>query len=243
MGSSQSISLIAAALAKAQGSIGVADKNSINSHFKSDYANLTAVWGACRAPLTSNGICVTQTTDRDLDGWVLITTLLHSSGEWISSVYPLNPIKNDPQGLGSAMTYARRYSLAALVGVVQADDDGEAAVGRRPQEQDAPQRPAPPKPNATPRAMTPATHSEDTATELRTQGILAAMKINGWKREEVIGEIKAAFDAGKLANLTGGEAELPETHLRTTKPGTPLIPSRPTPSTPGVGGSFSEFKQ
>lgn len=116
------------ALARVQGQVRAALKDSTNPHFKSKYADLSAVWEACRDPLTKNGLSVVQTTDFDKDDVWLVTTLYHSSGDSISGRYPLRPVKNDPQGYGSALTYARRYTLAALVGVVaDEDDDGNRA--------------------------------------------------------------------------------------------------------------------
>ncbi len=132
---SDHIGALAAALAKAQGDIKSAVKDATNPFFKSSYADLPAVVKACKAALSENGIAYIQTTDfLEQDLW-LETILTHASGEWISGRYPVRPVKNDPQGMGSAMTYARRYSLAAMVGVVaeNEDDDAEAAHGRNPQ--------------------------------------------------------------------------------------------------------------
>lgn len=128
---------LATAMAKAQGQIKAALKDSKNPAFRSSYADLTSVWEACREALTKNGFSVIQRTDFDAGGEVwLETMLLHSSGEHVSSRYPLRPLKQDPQGYGSAMTYARRYCLAALVGVVaDEDDDGNAASQRNGNQQ------------------------------------------------------------------------------------------------------------
>jgi hypothetical protein len=121
----------ATAMAKAQSQIKTALKDSKNPHFKSSYADLTSVWDACREALTNNGFSVVQRTDFDYGEVWLITMLLHSSGEYLESRYPLRPVKQDPQGFGSAITYARRYCLAAIVGVVaDEDDDGNAASQR-----------------------------------------------------------------------------------------------------------------
>jgi len=117
----------AAALLKAQGKIEAARKDSRNPHFKSTYADLSSVWDACRAALQDAGISVFQGGDRIGDEWVMRTTLLHTSGEYQTSYVPLLNGKGDMQGLGSAMTYARRYGLAAAVGVCPEDDDGNAA--------------------------------------------------------------------------------------------------------------------
>jgi hypothetical protein len=127
---SQSIAALAAALAKAQADISGAVKDSANPFFKSKYADLESVWSACRKPLTSNGLSVIQTTQPTKQGLMLVTTLAHSSGEWIRGYMPILAKDNSAQSQGSAVTYARRYALAAIVGIYQVDDDAEAAQGR-----------------------------------------------------------------------------------------------------------------
>lgn len=124
---------IATALAKAQLAIKGAAKDSENPHFKSRYAPLSSVWDACHEALNAQGIAIVQIPSLLPDGSpVLVTLLAHGSGQWFRSVYRLKPAKDDPQGLGSAVTYARRYALAAMTGVAPKDDDddGEAASGR-----------------------------------------------------------------------------------------------------------------
>jgi len=134
------LSKLIEALSKAQAVIQGAVKDSKNPFFHSTYADLASIWEACRKPLTDNGLAVIQIT-KMIEGKLYLETILsHISGESISSVYPLNPMRQekergwfaseDPQSLGSALTYARRYTLAAIVGVSPEDDDGEAAVGR-----------------------------------------------------------------------------------------------------------------
>lgn len=127
---SESLTTLAGALVKVQAEITGAVKDSTNPHFKSKYADLASVWEACRAPLTTHGFAVLQPVST-VDGAVAVTTLLlHTSGEWISDTLLLRPVAETPQGVGSAITYGRRYGLAAMVGVVPEDDDGEAAHGR-----------------------------------------------------------------------------------------------------------------
>lgn len=121
---SETIGALAAALAKAQGEISPAPMDRDNPFFKSKYATLTSLWESARAALSANGLAVTQVTDFDANGEiVLLTTLLHSSGEWIGGVYPVRGKDNTPQALGSALTYARRYAFGALVGLTSDDDD------------------------------------------------------------------------------------------------------------------------
>ena len=130
---SEEIKDFVAALAKAQGSIKPAVFNRINPHFKSCYADFASCMEACRIPLSENGIATIQyceTVDGKLN---LVTMLAHVSDQWMKSEFPLISAKMDSQGIGSAMTYAKRYSLCGMVGIVadeEGDDDGEAAVGR-----------------------------------------------------------------------------------------------------------------
>lgn len=143
---SPSISLLAGALVKAQQALKPAIKDSANPFFKSKYADLGSVWDACRDALQSNGLSVVQFPGFTDAGAALLTTiLLHESGEWISGTAgaPLN--KADAQSMGSAITYLRRYALAAVVGVVTEDDDGNAASQPKaaPKKQPAPAPPAP----------------------------------------------------------------------------------------------------
>jgi hypothetical protein len=126
MNQSAEIKEIATALAKAQGQMNAASKDSTNPHFKSKYADLASVWQACREPLASNGLSITQTMDMAGEKQILVTTLYHSSGQWIKSLMPL-PMCSKPQETGSVLSYFRRYSLASMCGVYQSDDDAEIA--------------------------------------------------------------------------------------------------------------------
>jgi hypothetical protein len=131
---SEQIDQLATALAKAQGSMGGALKDSANPFFKSKYADLESVWTACRKALSENGISVVQGASASETSVAITTMLLHSSGQWMRDTLPLQPKDMSPQGIGSALTYGRRYALAGMVGVYQTDDDGEAAHGRGTQE-------------------------------------------------------------------------------------------------------------
>jgi hypothetical protein len=116
------------AFIKAQGNFAPALKSATNPHFKSKYVALDGVIDAVAAPLRDQGIAIVQMTDVEDARTILVTRLIHASGEWIGSRYPVHPVKADPQGEGSALTYARRYALMALVGIAPEDDDGNAAV-------------------------------------------------------------------------------------------------------------------
>ena len=129
---SEQINELAAALAKAQGEITSAIEDKTNPHFKTSYASLNSVWEACREPLSKNGLAVVQIMTGSNDQLILITTLAHSSGQWMKSVLPVTSAKATPQALGSAITYMRRYSLAALVGVAPNEDDDDAEEAEQP---------------------------------------------------------------------------------------------------------------
>jgi len=155
---SESINELAAALAKAQAKITGAVKNAANPHFRSSYANLEAIWEAIREPLSSNGLAVIQTTSANPTTGLLelVTTLAHSTGQFIQGRFPIMAAKQDAQGIGSATTYARRFALAAIVGVYQTDDDAEAATrsaviaaAQEPKKAAAPKLAAPTRPATT----------------------------------------------------------------------------------------------
>lgn len=127
--SNSGLGALAKALAKAQGSMRSASKDAVNPHFKSKYADLASVWEACRDALAANNLAVVQRVQSDPRGVTVSTMLLHESGAQLSDSCWVPVSKPDAQGYGSAITYARRYSLAAMVGVAPEDDDGNAAVG------------------------------------------------------------------------------------------------------------------
>lgn len=130
---SREIGKLVEALAKAQNTMEEAKEDSKNPFFKSNYADLTSVWRACKNSLSTNGLAISQTTAFMGGQLFLVTTLAHSSGEWMKGYYPLYLSKQDPQAVGSAITYARRYALAAIVGVCKEgeDDDAEKAQDRK----------------------------------------------------------------------------------------------------------------
>ena len=131
MKSSESIKELATALAIVQGQLTFAKKDSKNPFFKSNYADLESVWDACRELLSTNGLAIMQFPGEYLDGNMALNTIItHKSGEWMSQEMSVPVSKPDAQGAGSALTYMRRYALAAVVGVVQADDDGNSASNK-----------------------------------------------------------------------------------------------------------------
>jgi len=147
---SPTVGKLAAALAKAQGEIVNAKRESKNPFFNAMYADLASVWDACRGPLSKNELCVIQTTEKgDPKQVVVCTRLVHSSGEWVLSTLCVRPIPREkknkqgqilgpaeigPQEITAAITYARRSGLAAIAGVAAEDDDGEKLQNRTPDE-------------------------------------------------------------------------------------------------------------
>jgi hypothetical protein len=128
---SDQIQALAEALAKAQAELAPPEKNRTvqvqtrtGGRYTFHYADLGAITEAARGPLGKNGISIVHTTELDEQGYWLVTTLLHSSGQWIASRYPL-PVQAEAKEIGSAITYGKRYLLSALLNI-SADDDNDA---------------------------------------------------------------------------------------------------------------------
>jgi len=135
MKTSESIKQIAPALLKAQKEIGSAKKEAENPFYHSTYADLGEVMRVCKKPCNDNGITILQPEDADENGNYVETVLLHESGEFISSRMRVAvKADHDPQALGSAITYAKRYTLQAMLFIPSEDDDGEKATDHKPQE-------------------------------------------------------------------------------------------------------------
>jgi len=128
MKKSKEISSLATALNKAQAQMSGAKKTAKNPFFKSAYANLEEVINCIREPFADNGLSFMQFPITEENRAGVDTIIMHSSGEWISHPCLLTCAKNDPQGMGSAITYARRYGLQSAVGLPSEDDDGNAAT-------------------------------------------------------------------------------------------------------------------
>lgn len=152
---SPSVKELASALIKAQAGMPRLAKDKTNPFFKSAYVGLDTVMPAALKVLSEHSLGVVQTIGQDeRGGTTLSTTLLHESGEWISDTQPLLLVKPDPQGQGSAVTYARRYAMMALLGMVaEEDDDGNRAS--------SPAHKAPQKPSQRPQPPAPAREASD----------------------------------------------------------------------------------
>lgn len=204
MKSSDELDKLGTALAKAQGIMGNATINKVNPHFKSKYADLAAIREAVSSPLAQNGIAVVQLVGSDENGAFLTTRLVHSSGQWIESVHPL-PQTAKPQEFGSALTYARRYSLAAICGISAEEDDDANAASEPMQTVRAPApRTAAPRPTAGSDAKTPA--EEWVGNQSKTIKTLGSVQaIDTWEKNNkgVIERLKAAdiTQANKLRDV------------------------------------------
>lgn len=125
MEKSESIKELATAICHFQGAVETIKKENTNPFFKSKYADLSSILDVIRTPLSENGLSFVQFPKGEHE---LETMLMHVSGEWMSESYKMAPTKNDPQGLGSAITYQRRYALGAILGLnIDVDDDGNEA--------------------------------------------------------------------------------------------------------------------
>ena len=137
---SESIAALAKAIALSQLHVENAMKSSTNPHFKSKYADLAEILNTVRPVFSANCIAIVQTPTFESGVASVETMLCHESGEFISSVCSSPVSKQDAQGIGSAITYLRRYSLAAMCGIAQEDDDGQHAVQEPQTQRQAPSR-------------------------------------------------------------------------------------------------------
>jgi hypothetical protein len=133
MQKSESIGKIAAALGSLQAELEPVSKDKMNPHFRYKYADLPSIMGYLLPLMSKNGLSVTQVPDVGESGELLVeTVVMHVSGEFLSGRVRMPLAKNDPQGVGSAITYARRYAICAMVGLVSdEDDDANAASGQK----------------------------------------------------------------------------------------------------------------
>jgi hypothetical protein len=221
MEKSESITELTKALIKVQESLKPAVRDKNNPFLKTKYADLSGVWDVCRNLLQQNKLAVAQVGGIDVGGSYLETILAHESGEWISGKYPLKPVKaDDPQALGSALTYARRYTLAAILGIVTEDDDAEGAMGRKAEIR---QKPAV-KP-AQPASPVGAVKKPVTAEQLKKLEIFQKAGKN----------IKNLVDAHKwkVAKLSNLSFEQAETLIKELTSRTNIVESSPPDSSSG----------
>lgn len=191
---SENIADLAIALAKAQSENGTVHKDAKNPFFKSNYASLAQVWETVRPALTANGLSVVQLPSQDASGYYVESMLIHSSGQWIKCRTYMKPVKEDPQGIGSLISYARRYALQSLVMVCPDDDDGEMAMGRSTS--------VPQARTTVTKVLAPATPKEDPNWFTKVESVIApkAESATGYlisKGEIKTGQLWTDLPAGK----------------------------------------------
>lgn len=194
---SENINELATALSKAQGEIRPAIKDSNNPFFKSKYADLASVWEVCREPLAKNGLCVSQHPTAEGNTVTIETLVTHNSGQWMSSKLSMTSKEATPQGIGSAITYARRYALSSIVGIAsEEDDDGNAATHKNGHEEKTFNR-IPPTAHVASKVTDPA------QIELKTPTLLEAITKMAKEKFESPDEFKTwRVDNGLPENLT-----------------------------------------
>lgn len=176
---SEHIGKLADALAKAQAEIKAIGKDRTNPHFKNRYATLDAILDGIRPTLAKHGLSVVQGVVTYGEGEAVETTLVHSSGEWLRNHVPMKVGKQDAQGVGSALTYGRRYGVSALLALsTDEDDDGEAAV-KKPAQKPEPKR-EPEQKAAEPEGNTPIGTEWD-GTDEDALGFVLPVKFKGYE--------------------------------------------------------------
>jgi len=176
MEKSESIKNLAIALCKFQGTVEKIVKTATNPFFKSKYASLADILDVIREPLQVNGLSFVQFPEGESG---LTTMLMHESGEHITATYIMKPVKNDPQGQGSAITYQRRYALGAILGLNIDDDDDGTQASKQTAPKSNTQAPAPNKEELTPShpkwkgAIQALINSTTTISKIRTGFVLS----------------------------------------------------------------------
>lgn len=202
---SPSYAKLAAALAKAQGVMGGAKKDSTNPHLKSKYADLASVWEACRGPLSANDLAIVQFPEASGATVTVRTMLLHSSGEYLETSISATGKDSTPQTIGSVITYLRRYSLAAMVGIAPEDDDGQSAQPGAPaSNQTAKSTAQTPKPAAPTAPATPSPDwsklAADCAGEMKRRGVAQGVLLD-WRKSMGYPEDGGAMTAEQLEEM------------------------------------------
>jgi len=190
---SPTITKLVTALINAQQNYKPLLKTAENPYFHSKYATLPDCMRSCKDALAHEGLTITQ-REVSIEGEPhLLTQLLHLSGEWLGGFSLLNPDKDTPQGMGSALTYARRYALCGMVGLApDEDDDGNSASGITETSKDAPRRAEAAKANPKVKKV---------VKTLTAQAVNAA-KANGWQNKEVTELIVQQFGVSEMKELS-----------------------------------------
>ena len=209
---SESIKELATALSKFQNEVQDPAKNSDNPFFKSKYVELDDLLASVRPVLTQNGLSILQEPSSDGTNVTIKTILLHNSGEYIEfEALALKPVKSDPQGLGSAITYGRRYALSSILGVAwNTDDDGNKASGRGehskkdgpdPRAQQSTQKAAPDTAKPLQKAAPTATNQPDKKQQLLIK-LAHHTKDSGLSADDVKQIMQFKFKVNKSSDLS-----------------------------------------
>ena len=194
---SQEINELTGALVKFQGKVNSIAKDSVNPFFKMKYASLTTIWEHIRKPLADAGLSVVQGAEPEMvDGHVVMcTTLFHTSGQYVTVYMPVRLVKDDPQGLGSAITYTRRYLLSSVLGLVaDEDDDGESTKAEKAGEKEK-AKPVPVSYKAIVEKQKEKGYSDENMAFIITK-VLNASKLQDLKPEQKV-ELLTILEEGK----------------------------------------------
>ncbi len=170
---SETIGKLAEALAKAQGALNAASKDSKGNYGK--YATLAELWDTAREPLSDHGLSVMQATEFVGDRLAIRTVIAHTSGEWLDGLYPVKPAQDTPMGLGAALSFARRYTFAAMCGLTAEDSEAAGSAGypngNSGNRQTTTGKPAASKPAASPKPAAPEAGEAGEAGEQDLDGL------------------------------------------------------------------------
>ncbi len=208
MNKSDTISELAKALSSFQGKMVAVKKDAVNPFYKSKYATLDTIWETIRNPLAENGLSVTQTLGFTLEGKSFLETTLYHGGEWTSGQQLLNPVKDDPQSFGSAISYARRYGLSAILGIV-ADEDDDANIATKPEPKAELKAPPPPSSDTDPGTIIKEggrENKEGKISPAQTKKIYASVKEKGITADQAKAYLKEVFHKMSTNELTASEA-------------------------------------
>lgn len=234
MRNSENLDAFAKSLCAVQGELRPALKDSSNPFFKSKYADLESAVETARPILAKHGFAITQgCVERENGSWILVTKLMHSSGQWMETDCPILVKDQSAQGFGSGMSYARRYSFMAILGMTATDDDddAEAAVGRHHQNLTPTKQPIlkpnPPTPSPTPQpAPIPAQNgpiqanktASSNLSEAQLKRLWAITKQYGWTTKQVKELVSYKFQKDSSSDLTKDEYDYLTQLLQSQKP-------------------------
>jgi hypothetical protein len=207
---SEQINELAKALSLAQGEIKPAVKDAVNPFFKSKYADLAAVWDACRGPLVKAGLAISQHPTTEGNVVTIETIVMHTSGQWMASKLSMTAKENTPQGLGGVISYARRYSLSSIMGISSEEEldgnvNGNGQAEAKPKPLAKPQDPRFSDPSQVPTSVPKGSLSEQTMKSLEkareSLGTDMFDGLLGGQGYKVIADIKTEEEAGKVVRL------------------------------------------